>query len=227
MGDVDNSRARRGGSRAEEGADDAVLCVCATEVVVEDGEQRGRMDCERCRARTFGCERWTSRTTRTTYGLTSASVCDAFWMKIADEGGPSGIVASNDQKERSCNHHLFFNYHYHNALRRDKGPCSLVALTANAQPTATGTHPQSRRVRSRTSSLVFTTTSLTHGQTVMHYGWIPLIIYIGYTNSSPRPMFIKYASCLAFSAALILRVDLLAHLPEQLLRLDCMHTCIL
>jgi len=35
------------------------------------------------------------------------------------------------------------------------------------------------------------------GRTVVHYGWIPMIIYIGYTQSSPRPMFIKLISPLA------------------------------
>lgn len=40
-------------------------------------------------------------TTATTYGVTSAGVCDAFWMKIADEDGPSGIVASSYQKRYS------------------------------------------------------------------------------------------------------------------------------
>ncbi|KAG2156329.1 TOM7 family-domain-containing protein [Suillus clintonianus] len=29
------------------------------------------------------------------------------------------------------------------------------------------------------------------GRTVMHYGWIPLIIYIGYTRSTPQPTLIK------------------------------------
>ena len=39
-------------------------------------------------------------TATTTYGLTSAPC----WMKIADEVGPSGIVASSVQKQqRSCN----------------------------------------------------------------------------------------------------------------------------
>ncbi|KIK29218.1 hypothetical protein PISMIDRAFT_90011 [Pisolithus microcarpus 441] len=28
-------------------------------------------------------------------------------------------------------------------------------------------------------------------RTVIHYGWIPLIIYIGYTRSSPQPTVIK------------------------------------
>ncbi|KAI6135079.1 TOM7 family-domain-containing protein [Pisolithus thermaeus] len=29
-------------------------------------------------------------------------------------------------------------------------------------------------------------------RTVIHYGWIPLIIYIGYTRSSPQPTVIKW-----------------------------------
>ncbi|KAL4076217.1 TOM7 family-domain-containing protein [Scleroderma citrinum] len=31
-------------------------------------------------------------------------------------------------------------------------------------------------------------------RTVLHYGWIPLIIYIGYTRSSPQPTLIKCVS---------------------------------
>jgi len=31
-------------------------------------------------------------------------------------------------------------------------------------------------------------------QTVLHYGWIPLIIYIGYTRSTPQPTIIKYVT---------------------------------
>ncbi|KEP55327.1 putative import receptor subunit Tom7 [Rhizoctonia solani 123E] len=30
------------------------------------------------------------------------------------------------------------------------------------------------------------------GRTVLHYGWIPFIIYVGYTRSSPQPSLIKY-----------------------------------
>ncbi|KIL00526.1 hypothetical protein PAXRUDRAFT_821621 [Paxillus rubicundulus Ve08.2h10] len=35
------------------------------------------------------------------------------------------------------------------------------------------------------------------GRTLVHYGWIPMIIYIGYTRSTPQPMFIKLISPLA------------------------------
>ncbi|KAL7421802.1 hypothetical protein Q5752_003573 [Cryptotrichosporon argae] len=34
-------------------------------------------------------------------------------------------------------------------------------------------------------------------QTVLTYGWIPMIIYIGYRNSSPQPSLIKLISPLA------------------------------
>ncbi|KAF9238770.1 hypothetical protein BU15DRAFT_47320 [Melanogaster broomeanus] len=37
------------------------------------------------------------------------------------------------------------------------------------------------------------------GRTVIHYGWIPMIIYIGYTRSTPQPMFIKCALFLLVS----------------------------
>ena len=30
-------------------------------------------------------------------------------------------------------------------------------------------------------------------QTVLHYGWIPFIIYVGYTRSNPQPSLIKCA----------------------------------
>lgn len=92
-----------------------MLCICATEVVVEDGKERGRVDRQRCRAGSFGGMSATLKTvTATTYGLTSASVCAAFWMKIADEDGPSGIVASRYQKtileSGVANRLLFFFY---------------------------------------------------------------------------------------------------------------------
>ncbi|KZW04370.1 Tom7-domain-containing protein [Exidia glandulosa HHB12029] len=35
------------------------------------------------------------------------------------------------------------------------------------------------------------------GRTVLHYGWIPLIIYVGYTRSNPQPSLIKLISPLA------------------------------
>ncbi|KAF9528007.1 mitochondrial import receptor subunit TOM7 [Crepidotus variabilis] len=35
------------------------------------------------------------------------------------------------------------------------------------------------------------------GRTVLHYGYIPLIIYIGYTRSNPQPSLIKLISPLA------------------------------
>ncbi|KAI9574795.1 hypothetical protein HD554DRAFT_2010292 [Boletus coccyginus] len=45
------------------------------------------------------------------------------------------------------------------------------------------------------------------GRTVLHYGWIPMIIYFGYTRSSPQPMFIKSVSPLSPSIALTLPID--------------------
>ncbi|EPS96019.1 hypothetical protein FOMPIDRAFT_1131415, partial [Fomitopsis schrenkii] len=32
------------------------------------------------------------------------------------------------------------------------------------------------------------------GRAVVHYGWIPFIIYIGYTRSNPQPSLIKYVA---------------------------------
>ncbi|KAF8414409.1 Tom7-domain-containing protein, partial [Boletus edulis BED1] len=45
------------------------------------------------------------------------------------------------------------------------------------------------------------------GRTVMHYGWIPMIIYMGYTRSSPQPMFIKSVSPFSSCVALTIPVD--------------------
>ncbi|KLO14999.1 Tom7-domain-containing protein [Schizopora paradoxa] len=35
------------------------------------------------------------------------------------------------------------------------------------------------------------------GRSVLQYGWIPLIIYVGYTRSNPQPSLIKLISPLA------------------------------
>ncbi|KAF9649362.1 Tom7-domain-containing protein [Thelephora ganbajun] len=35
------------------------------------------------------------------------------------------------------------------------------------------------------------------GRVVLHYGWIPFIIYVGYTRSNPQPSLIKLVSPLA------------------------------
>ncbi|KAM6496092.1 hypothetical protein JOM56_008798 [Amanita muscaria] len=45
------------------------------------------------------------------------------------------------------------------------------------------------RVRLFFSTLNFSLTFL--HKTVLHYGWIPLIIYVGYTRSNPQPSLIK------------------------------------
>ncbi|KAJ6515542.1 TOM7 family-domain-containing protein [Mycena sanguinolenta] len=37
------------------------------------------------------------------------------------------------------------------------------------------------------------------GRTVLHYGWIPLIIYVGFTRSNPQPSLIKSALPLHYS----------------------------
>ncbi|KAH7887519.1 TOM7 family-domain-containing protein [Phlebopus sp. FC_14] len=41
------------------------------------------------------------------------------------------------------------------------------------------------------------------GRTVMHYGWIPLIIYIGYTRSTPQPTLIKYVFFFSASTTIL------------------------
>ncbi|KIL70283.1 hypothetical protein M378DRAFT_96762 [Amanita muscaria Koide BX008] len=43
----------------------------------------------------------------------------------------------------------------------------------------------------------FITKAVEVGRTVLHYGWIPLIIYVGYTRSNPQPSLIKLISPLA------------------------------
>lgn len=190
MGDVDDGRGgggRRGGACAcaEEGADDAVLCVCATEVVVEDGEQRGRVDRERCRA---------------------GSVAGVSGVGDGDDDlrVDIGAVLDEDRRRGRAQRHrrvqcskataelqssLFFTH----ALRRDKRPFSPI-LAPPPLTNPTGTHPQGRRVQSRTLPFALRKTPLTAAQTVLHYGWIPMIIYFGYTRSSPQPMFIKSVS---------------------------------
>ncbi|KAJ4479260.1 hypothetical protein J3R30DRAFT_3371644 [Lentinula aciculospora] len=30
-----------------------------------------------------------------------------------------------------------------------------------------------------------------HNQTILHYAWIPMIIYVGFTRSNPQPSLIK------------------------------------
>lgn len=32
------------------------------------------------------------------------------------------------------------------------------------------------------------------GRVALHYGWIPLVIYIGWSQSTPRPNFLKLLS---------------------------------
>ncbi|PWN49307.1 putative mitochondrial import receptor subunit tom7 [Violaceomyces palustris] len=34
-------------------------------------------------------------------------------------------------------------------------------------------------------------------KTVLHYGWVPFVLYIGFTRSTPQPSFIKLISPLA------------------------------
>ncbi|UZJ56162.1 hypothetical protein CBS101457_005482 [Exobasidium rhododendri] len=29
------------------------------------------------------------------------------------------------------------------------------------------------------------------GKTVLHYGWVPFVLYVGFTRSSPQPSLIK------------------------------------
>ncbi|ORY80674.1 hypothetical protein BCR35DRAFT_331742 [Leucosporidium creatinivorum] len=35
------------------------------------------------------------------------------------------------------------------------------------------------------------------GKTVVHYGWVPLILFIGWNSSNPKPNLIKLISPLA------------------------------
>lgn len=41
-------------------------------------------------------------------------------------------------------------------------------------------------------------------QTVVHYGWIPLILYVGWSSSNPRPPFARFVSSLSPPAAELL-----------------------
>ncbi|OBZ70044.1 Mitochondrial import receptor subunit TOM7 [Grifola frondosa] len=52
------------------------------------------------------------------------------------------------------------------------------------------------------------------GRTILHYGWIPLIIYIGYTRSNPQPSLIKLISPLhdiRHTCVYLVNIDVLIH----------------
>ncbi|KAE9409952.1 hypothetical protein BT96DRAFT_805988 [Gymnopus androsaceus JB14] len=42
------------------------------------------------------------------------------------------------------------------------------------------------------------------GRTVLHYAWIPMIIYVGFTRSNPQPSLIK---CVTSVPSFILFID--------------------
>lgn len=80
-----------------------------------------------------------------------------------------------------------------NVLGRDKSELNDVGRTLlRLQKTCTGPHLKNNRhfTRMRFFSCPndFLKGSL---QTVIHYGWIPFIIYVGYTRSNPQPSLIK------------------------------------
>ncbi|KAJ3819269.1 hypothetical protein F5878DRAFT_658195 [Lentinula raphanica] len=41
------------------------------------------------------------------------------------------------------------------------------------------------------------TSAILLAQTILHYAWIPMIIYVGFTRSNPQPSLIKLISPLA------------------------------
>jgi hypothetical protein len=69
----------------------------------------------------------------------------------------------------------------------------LLYLPRHAQRRGSGAPRQGRRRRSRASSSRpgADSTRSSYAQTVLHYGWIPFIIYVGYTRSNPQPSLIK------------------------------------
>ncbi|KAH7103078.1 hypothetical protein BKA62DRAFT_828992 [Auriculariales sp. MPI-PUGE-AT-0066] len=40
-------------------------------------------------------------------------------------------------------------------------------------------------------------------RTLLHYGWVPFIIYVGYTRSTPQPSLIKCVIIVVFVRALL------------------------
>lgn len=60
-------------------------------------------------------------------------------------------------------------------------------------------------------------------QTILHYGWIPLIIYVGFTRSNPQPSLIKYVyeALSICSFAHLLSAGLLAPLHKLHLSTCC------
>ena len=88
-----------------------------------------------------------------------------------------------------------------NAFGRDKGACSAFGgrLALCLRSETVGESHQSDGPRTgafRLSKFLrLPLIPLTHWQqTVIHYGWIPFIIYVGYTRSNPQPSLIKYVS---------------------------------
>lgn len=175
---------RRRRSCAKKRPDDAVLPVCATKIVIEDGKQGRGVDRQRRRA-------WSDRNfsvnnircyDSSTYGVAPWLACDVFWMQIADETGMVNIFGVGIP--------CFFSVVVMPSEETKVRPSSTTQ-TASSQ-FCTGTHHKGRRRHSRTCLFFLTDVNADDRvQTVLHYGWIPLIIYIGYTRSSPQPTLIK------------------------------------
>ncbi|KAI3610380.1 tom complex component, partial [Moniliophthora roreri] len=110
---------------------------------------------------------------RGTYGPFCAPRGILDWTWTAEDGGLSGIFRSRGSD--------FFFFAW---SRR------LVTTHCFASTTTTTIMP-SEDTKERIAKVVDV------ARTVMHYGWIPFIIYVGFTRSNPQPSLIKLISPLA------------------------------
>lgn len=78
-----------------------------------------------------------------------------------------------------------------------KVSCHRISLFYHSFELSSGTYQQGCRDWTCTSFRCCSC-SFTYGsgvpQTILHYGWIPLIIYVGFTRSNPKPELFKYVA---------------------------------
>lgn len=113
-------------------------------------------------------------------GVVEWFACDVFCTQIAEFDGPSGILAFRFCRAKKP------------VDDQTKPVSELESWLAfhSTQPVEKREMP-SEETKERITKVVDV------ARTVIHYGWIPLIIYIGYTRSSPQPTVIKLLSPLA------------------------------
>lgn len=131
MSDVDDGRGGHdgsGGARAcaKESADDAMLRVRATEIMVEDGEERGRVDRERCRAGTFVCVRDVGNGSDDDDDL-RVGIGECVRCILDEDRGRRRAQRHGVQNRAQSGVAIVLVFRRH-AFRRDKGPLLLVLL---------------------------------------------------------------------------------------------------